>query len=150
MRWHYLVAATCFGIISMFRWTDDKPYWAMLFIAICVYYLWRFFNASAGRRPRSVSSFRDGKKDSGSFMKVVKPKKDELEEYIQRNCKSARNWLILALIAVISCVFGLIFVPPFGLVMGAIGIYCVLRYRATRKLVQKADLVLKNSSYSSH
>jgi len=95
MRWHYIIAAICFGMISIFQWSDGRLYWALLFVAVSVYYLWGFLNPSAGRKPRRNIHPRNGENEYS----VSQPKKEDVEKYLEYNKKNARNWLVIAILA---------------------------------------------------
>ncbi|MFZ5753017.1 MAG: hypothetical protein ACOY3J_02150 [Bacillota bacterium] len=147
MKWHYLLVSVCLAVLVGLRLMDGKTGVALVLGAIGVAYLCGFYkSAVAGRNPRSASTKPEtGKSGEEPPVNKFKPGRNELEAYLALQKRNSKNWLILAFVAGVCALVGIILLhfPPVSITMILIGIYCTVRYRSAQRMVKKAALALE-------
>ncbi|MBW3602165.1 MAG: hypothetical protein KY434_05635 [Actinobacteria bacterium] len=121
MRYNYLLAAACFGLLASFRSADGDAGWAGLFAALAVGNL---FLAVRGR-PEGAGR---GRPADGPG-----PTRAELHRSLRAQESGSRSWLVIALSGWALAVAGLFLFAPMGLVVGGLAAYSSLRYRRARR-----------------
>ncbi|MDP8978370.1 MAG: hypothetical protein M3N17_07310 [Actinomycetota bacterium] len=123
MRYNYLVAAACFGLLASFRSADGDSGWAALFAVLAVGNLVLAFRG----RPEGPPPGRPADRPS--------PTRAELHRSLQAQESSRRSWLVIALCGWALAVVGLFLFVPMGLVVAGLAVYSSLRHRRASRSV---------------
>ncbi|WP_309072564.1 hypothetical protein [Arthrobacter sp.] len=110
------IAAACFALISLWRFSDGEYVWAAVFAALAL--------ANLAFSMRKASSTTGGSRGFRSRTAAARLTEDEV--------RTRRNWRIIAGAGLALTIAAMFWFPPLALVMSALTVYSALQLRKFR------------------
>lgn len=120
VRWNWVVAAVCLGLIAWFRASDGSRLAATIFATLAV---------AAGLLALSPRPTRRRTSPRATAAGPERPTRTEVERTLEAYGSRTRSWLVITIVGWAVAVAGIFVFPPLALVAAAASAYGILRYR---------------------
>lgn len=134
IRWNWVVAATCLGLLAWFRASDGRLAPAALLAA-----------AATGAAVLAVRSHRPGVREpveTRTRKEGQRPDAGQIERTLTWHRAHSRAWLATVLFCWATAMLGVVVFAPLALVGAAAAVYALARYRRARTYVRTLTAVL--------
>lgn len=124
VRWNWVVAAVCLGLIAWFRASDGGRLAATVFATLAV---------AAGLLALSPRPTGRRTSPQGAAAGPERPTRTDVERTLEAYGSRTRSWLIITIVGWGVAVTGIFIFPPLALVAAAASAFGTLRYRRYKK-----------------